>query len=124
MVFFVQRFTGHFIYSHGIVAIGIHQQKCKTSRGNKQLTKFTSQEFSQNLYKAGGQIGFDIGKPQLLELRDDKSRSFVDSIKKNLTPDIQFVTIILPTPQADRYDSIKQICCLELPVPSQCILAK
>jgi aubergine-like protein len=81
-------------------------------------------EFSQNLFKAGNQIGFDIGKPQLLELRDDKSRSFVDSIKKNLAADIQFVTIILPTPQADRYDSIKQICCLELPVPSQCILAK
>lgn len=32
--------------------------------------------------------------------------------------------MILPTNRKDRYDSIKKLCCVEHPVPSQCILAR
>ena len=32
--------------------------------------------------------------------------------------------MVLPTNRKDRYDSIKKVCCLENPVPSQCILAR
>src|SRR5689334_19109010 len=67
-------------------------------------------EFAQNIIKAGSQIGFNIAKPQLLELRDDRKSTFIDTIKKNLAQTTQFVALILPTAQGDRYDGIKQTC--------------
>ena len=32
--------------------------------------------------------------------------------------------MILPTNRKDRYDSIKKLCCVDQPVPSQCIVAR
>ena len=69
-----------------------------------------AQEFAPNIAKAGSQIGFKIGKPEMLELRDDRRNSFVDSIKKSITDTTQFIAFVLPTPQGDRYDGIKQTC--------------
>ena len=34
------------------------------------------------------------------------------------------VIVVLPSNRKDRYDSIKKLCCVELPVPSQCILQR
>ena len=34
------------------------------------------------------------------------------------------VIVVLPTNRKDRYDSIKKMCCLDNPVPSQCILGR
>eukprot|EP01119_Soliformovum_irregulare_P019822 TRINITY_DN6354_c0_g1_i2.p1 TRINITY_DN6354_c0_g1~~TRINITY_DN6354_c0_g1_i2.p1 ORF type:complete len:792 (-),score=209.84 TRINITY_DN6354_c0_g1_i2:309-2684(-) len=83
-----------------------------------------AQDFAFNVGKAGSAIGFSIGPPQFLELKDDRKNSFLEVIKRGVSKETEFVAVILPNSQADRYDGIKQICCLELPVPSQCILAK
>ena len=34
------------------------------------------------------------------------------------------VIVVLPSNRKDRYDSIKKFCCIDRPVPSQCILQR
>lgn len=87
---------------------------------SRQLAK----DFATSIAKAGSSIGFPIHSPTFLELKDDRRDAFVKLIKRNITDRTQFVGVILPNSQADRYDAIKQTCCLDLPTPSQCMLAK
>jgi len=56
-----------------------------------------------------------------LQLDTDHTESYTRSIRENITPDTQLVMCLLPTIRKDRYDSIKKMCCIETPVPSQCI---
>jgi hypothetical protein len=34
------------------------------------------------------------------------------------------VVCVLPTSKKDRYDQIKRCCLVDLPIPSQCVVAK
>lgn len=83
-----------------------------------------AEDFAQNLAKVAASVGFPVAKPNYLELPDDRKNTFIDAIKQNITDQVQCVVCILPTPSKDRYDAIKQACCIELPLPSQCILQK
>ncbi|XP_038059144.1 piwi-like protein 1 [Patiria miniata] len=108
-------------------------------RGNKLLNTvdledwfmmFTSRDqpkaidFLQSLTRVGPGMGMRVQEPKMHQLRDDRAESFVNCIKQNLTKSTQMLVCILPTNRKDRYDAIKKYCCLEAPVPSQCILAR
>lgn len=64
-------------------------------------------------------LPFKVQKPQMIELRDDRTESYVRVIRENLHPSIQMVVIIFPTSRDDRYAAVKKLCCVESPVPSQ-----
>jgi len=81
-------------------------------------------EFSQNLAKVAAGVGFQISKPRYVELLDDKKTSYVEAIKQNISEDTQCVVCVLPNNSKDRYDAVKQLCCLDVPVPSQCVVMK
>ena len=49
---------------------------------------------------------------------------YVRAIRERLDEQIQMVVCLLPTSKKDLYDSIKRVCCLEKPTPSQCLLGK
>ena len=57
-------------------------------------------------------------------LPNDRTESFVSAIRNNLKPTTQMAVFLLPSNKKDRYDAIKKYCCLEMPVPSQCIMTK
>ena len=60
-----------------------------------------------------------------LQLYDTNTGSYLRSITQSQTPETQIVVCLLPTNKRDLYDSIKKHCCNgELPVPSQCLVAK
>lgn len=81
-------------------------------------------ELADSLFKVGTPLGIMLTKPVFVQLPDDKNNSYMEAIKANLQPTVQCVVCILPTPKKDRYDQIKRLCSLELPVPSQCVVAK
>lgn len=55
----------------------------------------------------------------MLELRDDRTESYLRFIREHLNPQIQVVVVIFPTSRDDRYSAVKKLCCVESPVPSQ-----
>lgn len=82
----------------------------------------SAREFIEALQKVGPPMGFNVGKPNTVQLDNDRTDNFLRGIKTNLRDSTQMVIVVLPSNRKDRYDSIKKLCCVESPVPSQCIL--
>ena len=61
-------------------------------------------------------------QPTMLDLRDDRTETYLRMIRENLNPQTQVVVIIFPTSRDDRYSAVKKLCCVESPVPSQVTL--
>lgn len=71
-------------------------------------------------------MGFRIDRAQLIRLPDSGRGSsailFANGIKDVVkSSDPQIVVCILPNTAKDVYDSIKQTCCIEFGLPSQCV---
>ena len=64
-------------------------------------------------------MGISVNDPQMLEVRDDRTETYLRSIRENLHPQVQVVVVIFPTSRDDRYAAVKKLCCVESPVPSQ-----
>ena len=58
----------------------------------------------------------------MLDLRDDRTETYLRMIREHLNPQTQVVVVIFPTSRDDRYSAVKKLCCVESPVPSQVIL--
>lgn len=58
----------------------------------------------------------------MLELRDDRTETYLRMIREHLNPQTQVVVVIFPTSRDDRYSAVKKLCCVESPVPSQVTL--
>ena len=83
-----------------------------------------AQNFLQALMRVGPPMGFNVARPQQLQLSDTSTASFIRTIKANLKSNPQMVVCMMPTARKDLYDSIKKLCCLEHAVPSQCFIGK
>ena len=57
-------------------------------------------------------------------LQNNSTSAFLEAIRSHVNPQLQMVVCILPTNKKDLYDAIKKQCCVETPVPSQCITAR
>jgi len=66
-------------------------------------------------------MGIDARPPAKYSIPEDKPELIVNCLKQKLTADksIQLVFVLVTSKRKDRYDAIKRICCLDLPVPSQ-----
>jgi aubergine-like protein len=59
-----------------------------------------------------------------IELPNDRTESFIKAVRSRINSSLQLVVVIFPSPRDDRYSSIKKLCCIESPVPSQVINAR
>ncbi|TDH12488.1 hypothetical protein EPR50_G00047650 [Perca flavescens] len=73
--------------------------------------------------KVAGPIGFRLQRPIRVELKDDRTETYVKSIHSQLTsePKMQLVVCILVGNREDLYSAIKKLCCVKSPIPSQAI---
>ncbi|CAO1310298.1 unnamed protein product [Diamesa serratosioi] len=84
-----------------------------------------AESFVSMMMKVAGPTGIRVAQPVLIKLQNDRTETYVQAIRKELTnPQIQIVVIIFPTMRDDRYAAVKRICCTELPIPSQVINSK
>lgn len=84
----------------------------------------TAKDFIDALEKVGRPMGFGVGTPNAIQLENDRTDTFLRNIRSNISSSTQMVIVVLPGNRKDRYDSIKKLCCVEQPVPSQCILQR
>lgn len=76
-------------------------------------------EFISTMRQVTPVMGIGVRDPHMIELRDDRTETYLRSIRENLHPRVQMVVIIFPTSRDDRYAAVKKLCCVESPVPSQ-----
>ena len=76
-------------------------------------------DFMNMLKKVTPSMGISVADPVTVELHDDRTESYLRSIRESLHPHVQVVVIIFPTSRDDRYAAVKKLCCVESPVPSQ-----
>jgi aubergine-like protein len=76
-------------------------------------------EFVSTMKQVTPVMGIGVSDPQMIEIRDDRTETYLRNIRENLHPRVQMIVIIFPTSRDDRYAAVKKLCCVESPVPSQ-----
>uniref|UniRef100_A0A7N6BQP1 Piwi-like protein 2 n=1 Tax=Anabas testudineus TaxID=64144 RepID=A0A7N6BQP1_ANATE len=82
-----------------------------------------AEELVSTFNKVAGPIGVRLERPIRVELRDDRTETYVKSIHSQLTsePNMQLVVCIMVGNRDDLYSVIKKLCCVKSPIPSQAI---
>ncbi|XP_018335086.1 piwi-like protein Ago3 [Agrilus planipennis] len=80
-----------------------------------------ARDFAQNMCRLTGPMGINVNKPELHELRDDRTNSYIEAINAVVSADIQVLVFICPTSRDDRYAAIKRKCCTSIPIATQVI---
>ncbi|XP_071774763.1 piwi-like protein 2 [Centroberyx gerrardi] len=82
-----------------------------------------AEELVSTFHKVAGPMGLRVERPIRVELKDDRTETYVKSIHSQLTsePNMQLVVCILVGNRDDLYSAIKKLCCVKSPIPSQAI---
>uniref|UniRef100_A0A4W6EVN2 Piwi-like protein 2 n=1 Tax=Lates calcarifer TaxID=8187 RepID=A0A4W6EVN2_LATCA len=82
-----------------------------------------AEELVSTFKKVAGPIGVRLERPIRVELRDDRTETYVKSIHSQLTsePNMQLIVCIIVGNRDDLYSAIKKLCCIKSPIPSQVI---
>ncbi|XP_063287992.1 piwi-like protein 1 [Pelobates fuscus] len=78
---------------------------------------------TQTLVKVTQPMGIRINKAIMIEV-DDSQHSYMRALTQNVTPNTQMVVCILSSIHKGKYDAIKKYLCADVPIPSQCVVAK
>ncbi|GAB0095298.1 Protein argonaute-3 [Sergentomyia squamirostris] len=71
-------------------------------------------------------IGMNVKNPTHIALRNDNTGEFVRRITEAIStnPEFKIIVAIFPTQRGELYASVKKVCCYQLPIPSQVVMAK
>lgn len=61
------------------------------------------------LMKVCGSTGMKVAAPRRFELPNDRTETFIQTIRKELTPETQIVVCIFPSLRDDRYSAVKKV---------------
>ncbi|XP_053530289.1 piwi-like protein 2 isoform X3 [Ictalurus punctatus] len=82
-----------------------------------------AEELVSTFGKVAGPMGLRLARPVCVELRDDRTETYVKTIQSQLSsePNVQLVVCIVTGNRDDLYSAIKKLCCVQSPCPSQVI---
>jgi len=86
-----------------------------------QKNEAVVQNFVSLMIKLSPKMGMKVAQPELSQLANDRTETYLKAIRDNVNPSMQLVVAIMPTPRDDRYSAVKKLCCVETPVASQVI---
>lgn len=67
-----------------------------------------TQSFLELLIKVGNGARYQIGDPKHVEIRDDRTPTYVQAIKDAISKDPKMIMVVVPNNAADRYAAIKR----------------
>ena len=74
--------------------------------------------------KVAPPMGIKVRDAIVVELPNDRTENYIRAIREQIKSSLQLVVIIFPSSRDDRYSSVKKLCCMEHPIPSQVINAR
>ncbi|XP_014341914.2 piwi-like protein 2 [Latimeria chalumnae] len=85
-----------------------------------------ARELATTLMRVAGPIGMKVNQPAWVELKDDRTETYVRNIKSQCGAEgrLQMVVCIIVGDRDDLYSAIKKLCCVQFPIPSQVINAR
>lgn len=89
-------------------------------RKDERVTK----DFVETMLRIAKPMGVNINRPEFIELNSDSNIEYIAALKKINPKLIQLVVIISPNLRDDRYAAVKKICCVDMVIPSQVIIAR
>lgn len=78
-------------------------------------------DFAQTMTRIGGPMGIRIDQPIMYKLRDDRTETYLSTLRNMSFDDAQILVFICPTSRDDRYSAIKRFSCSEIAIPTQVI---
>ncbi|KAF2880626.1 hypothetical protein ILUMI_25545 [Ignelater luminosus] len=87
-----------------------------TARDEKYAT-----DFAQTMTRIGNPMGMSIDKPRMYKMRDDRTETYLNTLRNMSFEDVQILVFICPTSRDDRYSAIKRFSCSETAIPTQVI---
>ncbi|EFN87544.1 piwi-like protein Ago3 [Harpegnathos saltator] len=81
-------------------------------------------EFLKMVQGISRAIGMRVSKPHSFAVRDDRSESYLQEVRRHFNNDYELAVVVFPTNRTDRYSSLKRLCCVEKPIASQVIITK
>lgn len=81
--------------------------------------------FAGNIQQAARGMKWNISSPRICEIQQDRPDAYVSELRlicDKFSPDL--IMCVVPNNKQDRYASIKKLCCLDKPVPTQVIQAR
>lgn len=103
-----------------VSTVNIHDWICVFPQNKENVVA----NFFRLATDCGAKFGVRLESPIVVGLSNDKADTYYQEIKKHLKSNIQMVVIIFPMLSDTRYQRVKKLCCIESPVPSQCIQLK
>lgn len=113
-------FSKHAVSNELLEVVHIHNWLLIHVRNDSRVAQSLCEHIDRNTRA----MGMNVQKPKIVALQNDRVDTYVKAIRDNVTKDTQIVVCITPTSRDDRYSSIKKICCVEMPIPSQVINAR
>lgn len=83
-----------------------------------------TRNFTECLFKASAGMNYQIGKPNVLVIPDDRMLTIQRAIDDAMNRDPQLIMVVVPNNNADKYAAIKKKCCVERPIPTQVMLSR
>merc|ERR1719348_863584 len=80
-------------------------------------------EFINSLKKVAPSLGMVLGMPKVMEIPDNRCATYIQNLDKAIAMKPQIVMVVIPNNKGEHYAAVKVKCCVEKPIPSQCMTA-
>lgn len=82
-----------------------------------------TKEFVNSIKKVAPSLGMTMGSPKTFMLTDNRPATYIQQLDKVIDMKPAIVMVVIPNDKGDHYAAVKKKCCLERPIPSQCVTA-
>jgi aubergine-like protein len=76
-------------------------------------------DFVDMIKKCGPQMGMKVGNPKLMFQSDDRTETYLKSLRNGIHQNSQMAVIVFPTARSDKYSAVKKLLCTEIGLSSQ-----
>merc|ERR1719342_31113 len=80
-------------------------------------------EFVNSLMKVSPSLGMVMKGPKVFEIPDNRTATYIQQLDKAVALNPQLVMVVIPNNKGEHYAAVKTKCCVEKPIPSQCMTA-
>jgi len=80
-----------------------------------------TKEFITSLKKVSPSLGMTMGSPKTFMLPDSRPANYIQQLDKVIDMKPSIVMVVIPNDKGEHYAAVKKKCCLERPIPSQCV---
>ncbi|KAI3379092.1 hypothetical protein SNEBB_002778 [Seison nebaliae] len=80
--------------------------------------------FLNEMKRQSQQLGFPLRSPKVIVERNLVASNIGRILNSNQAGKADLIFVLLPSRKKDLYDAVKNFCCVDIGVPSQCVLSK